>query len=268
MSVEIGEAARSAVRKQPRGTRASCRKVQFPGRANGGSADRTDPDDPVEEMADAPAESRDFGYRAPVRQSGPHPGEEPHRPHSEPAASPFRSRIAGNIRQAAAGLVPNVDSPRFNEPRLENLRMDWAAGERRGQLGTAARSAVTPVAGARRVRVVPGAGIQTSVGGQAAARQAAVHVTAARAASVNPGSQARGSGKDVPGFDAWKRQFMQDGEPLDSALPAEPETKSETVVCPRCYSTHPSGNPQSPGFASSSGRTCSAPMPVLCASFL
>jgi hypothetical protein len=50
-------------------------------------------------------------------------------------------------------------------------------------------------------------------------------VQAARPATVN---------NQVPGFEAWKRQFMQDGEPDSPSLSAGPA--NQHVICPRCFS--------------------------------
>jgi len=40
----------------------------------------------------------------------------------------------------------------------------------------------------------------------------------------------------VPGFDDWKRQFMQDGEPLNPTMVFDEQKKIKLVVCPRCFS--------------------------------
>ena len=40
----------------------------------------------------------------------------------------------------------------------------------------------------------------------------------------------------VPVFDAWKRQFMQDGEPLQPAFAAESGNGGGIMICPRFYS--------------------------------
>ena len=50
---------------------------------------------------------------------------------------------------------------------------------------------------------------------------------------VSPGPT---TSSPVPGFDDWKRQFMQAGEPLNPTLGPENIAKGKLAICPRCYS--------------------------------
>ena len=44
------------------------------------------------------------------------------------------------------------------------------------------------------------------------------------------------AGSPVPGYDSWKRQFMQNGDPDLPADGVETNAGNPIVVCPRCYS--------------------------------
>jgi len=55
------------------------------------------------------------------------------------------------------------------------------------------------------------------------------------APKTNP-SKAMAGDHPVPGFDDWKRQFMQEGEPLNPTMISEAQKKVKLVVCPRCFS--------------------------------
>src|ERR1035441_1577398 len=75
------------------------------------------------------------------------PDEELHRLHVEPVASPFRSRIAEHIRQAAVDMAPSGDNPLVGEPRLKKPGKDWAPANPAASHEMAARTAADRVAG-------------------------------------------------------------------------------------------------------------------------
>jgi hypothetical protein len=52
---------------------------------------------------------------------------------------------------------------------------------------------------------------------------------------VRPAAAAQAPEKAIPGFDDWKRRFMESNENLNAQKSAE-SRKHEVIACPRCYS--------------------------------
>jgi hypothetical protein len=123
------------------------------------------------------------------------------RPAADTQASPYRSRVSEYIRKAAVEAVPDDSNPLIGDP---------------GQPKADSKLEVRPH--------------HTSVGGTRAPGTSPAHP---KSADVTKPNLPEGV---VPGFDDWKRQFMQDGEPLKPTLVSEGVGNTRLVVCPRCYS--------------------------------
>ena len=149
-------------------------------------------------------------------QNAQRPDEEPRRPRIEPVASLFHSRVAGHIRHAATDMAPGEDNSVIDSVPSDGI--------------SAALSGMTPPAAVQPVSPDP---LAVSWGLTPEAHPA---VLSARVSSTPAGRQSSPAGRTVPDFDAWKRQFMQDGEPLSPAFVTESEDANGIVVCPRCYS--------------------------------
>ncbi len=168
----------------------------------------------------------------------PHSDEEPHRIYAEPPSSPFRSRIAEHIRKAAVDLAPGEDNPLIGDAHFKRFRADFVpitqppAAKSVGGPGIAAtpkspdlpQPVNSPVSGLGRVA------------GVAMDSKRAVSPFVAAAVSPSAAFRTAAVGNSSPGFDAWKRQFMQDGEPPQPVLSANSVSAAGAVVCPRCFS--------------------------------
>lgn len=131
------------------------------------------------------------------------PEERPYRIPAEPAASPFRSRISEHIRKAAIDLAPGEGNPLNGDAHLEKQELNPVTP-------AAAVLTAEPIASARPAATEP--------------------IPSTPLAKPEPPITS------VPGFDAWKRQFMQDGEPLMPTLAGELGQSPANVACPRCFS--------------------------------
>jgi len=140
---------------------------------------------------------------------GARPSEEAFRQVADAPSSAFRSRIAEHIRRAAVEAAPDESNPLIAGPLMK--KPEGAPKE-------------SPVAGPVEVRKgTPGA--NSSPSASVAAVSTAATPTKATAADHT-----------VPGFDDWKRQFMQDGEPQNPTMVSEAQKKIKLAVCPRCFS--------------------------------
>jgi hypothetical protein len=149
----------------------------------------------------------------------PQPHQVPQRPHIEPATSPFRSRVAEHIRKAAVDFAPGEDNPLIGDPHSKKPGTESAPTNP----SVAARTPLTlPVA---QPALIPDS--LPSATARAATAETGVPRTLAPSTAAGE--------KAVPGFEAWKRQFM-DGDPLGPSLSPEPENSGGTVFCPQCYS--------------------------------
>jgi hypothetical protein len=119
------------------------------------------------------------------------PAQAPLPPPVEPSlpASPYRSRIAEQIRKAAVSAAPDESNPLLADPAVKRP----------------VSAAVVPVS--------------------------APKPEPPKAEAAKPAVQ----DKVVPGFEDWKRQFMQNGEPLQPTLHHD-AAAARLVICPRCYS--------------------------------
>ena len=151
---------------------------------------------------------------------GPRPVEEVYRPVAEVPASPFRSRIAEHIRKAAVEAAPDESNPLVGDV---------------AQKGPAAENAAPTIDPPQPVGPRP---VAVPVTVAAFAGRGATHEPAASVSSEAPKPLVRTSvaERTVPGFDDWKRQFMQDGDPLLPSLGHELHEKLKAMVCPRCFS--------------------------------
>lgn len=139
-----------------------------------------------------------------------------------PTASPARTRIAQHIRQAAIDLAPDVSNPLVADPPPRKLPEDaWAeAVARAARLGHVAAAAAGQ----------SGTPAQNPVVANSPANSASATKTSAPERSAPE--------RRDPGFEEWKRQFMQPGEPLMPTLKSADEEKAKkgAVNCPRCDS--------------------------------
>ncbi len=134
----------------------------------------------------------------------PRPVEEVYRPVVEAPASPFRTRVAEHIRRAAVDAAPDESNPLIGDPALKKTAAEMALTGRETSAPVISAPAVSTFK-----PTVP-----------------SIVATAKPVAAENV----------VPGFDDWKRQFMQDGDPLNPTLVPEGDKKCNAVVCPRGYS--------------------------------
>jgi hypothetical protein len=143
---------------------------------------------------------------------GTHPAEEVQRPVIETVASPFRSRIAEHIRKAAVEAAPDDSNP---------LLKNQQPGARTQEAATAAGAAPTPASsGIRQGAPAPAASLR---------QPEPVSPQPLTAAPVESASKAGSAETAVPIFDDWKRQFMQEGEPLQPTL-GEPRREFTAVA--------------------------------------
>jgi hypothetical protein len=119
------------------------------------------------------------------------------RPIVEQPPSPFRSRIAEHIRKAALDAAPDDSNPLLADPAKRPS--------------------------ASEINVPPSPVLA----------QSAVARTAGVPLRVEPPTPVNGA---PPGFDDWKRQFMQAGDPLVPSLTHEGTDRTGSVICPRCFS--------------------------------
>jgi hypothetical protein len=161
----------------------------------------------------------------------------------ETPASPFRTRIAEHIKRAAVDAAPDESNPLIGDPTHKkpvagtlpvgpqpvSPRFAARTGDLPSSVGKQSVESVKPASPAATVNVPFTA---HSPAKPAARTSPAIPVATPATARVAWGT-ADGA---VPGFDSWKRQFMQDGEPPAPALVAEPDGRIKSVICPRCYS--------------------------------
>lgn len=126
----------------------------------------------------------------------PRPPEASEPPTAPAQASPYRVRIAEQIRKAAMEAAPEDHNPLIGQPAP---------------------------------RVAPAGPVVPQPARPAAAAQAPSPAASSHTART-PAPE-----KAVPGFDDWKRRFMESNENLNAPKSAEPR-KHDVVVCPRCYS--------------------------------
>jgi hypothetical protein len=154
---------------------------------------------------------------------GPRPAEVVyHPPAAEAPASQFKSRIAEHIRKAAVNAAPDESNPLVGD-----LLQKRSGTEREPVeiLSDAAPQPAAPKPAPNHLPVAP-----------AAIHCAPSEVSAAPSiADPNPDAP-KAVETAVSGFDDWKRQFMQDGDPLLPSLGHVAGAKAKTVVCPRCFS--------------------------------
>jgi hypothetical protein len=163
--------------------------------------------------------------------------EEIPRPMVESPASPYRSRIAEHIRKAALEAAPDDSNPLVGDPALKKPMTEPTPPE----TVVAAPGATHIATVAKAAAPIPSVAAASRNGGVQKPAAAAMQVTSpspvapSSPAVVPPTTIAAGS-QTVPGFDDWKRQFMQDGDPLHPTLTPEAGKQNKLVICPRCYS--------------------------------
>jgi hypothetical protein len=226
MDAEIGEAARSAVEEMTAGL-----QEEVSGKFGSLAAQIESQGKELSEMRESKrlTESRlNRAVQDIERLCGdlsPRPVEEVYRPATETVVSPMRSRIAEHIRRAAVEAAPDesnplVDGPvqhaRATAPRTDEVQIVARTGP---ELAEAGASAPADTQSAALLSTAPAPDVSPS----AAQPAAAVPV-------VPPAKPV------LPGFDDWKRQFMQEGEPLNPVPDARSDSKARMVICPRCFS--------------------------------
>jgi hypothetical protein len=153
----------------------------------------------------------------------------------EEAAATLQLEVAGKFNSLAAQMEAQRDELSLlrESKKQADTRLNRAIEDierlcsNMGEPLTAYRPAASPIRHSRNSEHIRAPGPLVP-NGSAAAPKLKVQIPEAAA---KPAPQSN----TVPGFEAWKRQFMLDGEPQAPSLVSE-TAGHRIVICPRCYS--------------------------------